>query len=95
MPHSIEVPGPTRISIIRLGWTFSTFLAISFILCVVFGFIVPDLRNLMPPSFFPGFSWEQPLTTALPGLVWSFAVGWYAAALFGVLYNGFGRLTGK
>jgi hypothetical protein len=93
MAHSVEGPGATRIPIIRLGWTLSTFLAISFVLCVVFGFIVPDLRNLMPPSFFPGFSWEQPLITALPWLIGSLAAGWYVALLFGILYNAFGRVV--
>ena len=87
----IEAHSTGQIPIIRLGWTLSTFLAISFVLCVLFGLIIPDLRNLMPPSYFPGFSWERPLLTALPGLIWSFAAGWYAAVLFGVLYNAFGR----
>ena len=93
MTGSVAAQVPSQIPIIRLGWTLSTFLAISFVLCVVFGFIVPDLRNLMPPSFFPGFSWERPLTTTLPGLAWSFASGWYVALLFGVLYNAFGRVV--
>ena len=87
----LEPGNAGQIPIIRLGWTLSLFLVISFVLCVVFGFIIPDLRNLMPPSYFPGFSWERPLITALPAVAWSFAAGWYAAVLFGVLYNAFGR----
>lgn len=81
-----------RIPIVRLGWALSTFLAVSFVLCVVFGFFVPDLRNLTLPSLFPWFSWEQPLTTSLLGVIWSLATGWYAALLFGLLYNALGRV---
>ena len=83
-----------RTPIVRLGWTLSSFMVITFVLCVVFGFILPDIRNLMFPSYFPGFSWEQPLITALPGLMWSVALGWYTAVLFGALYNAFGAVEG-
>lgn len=95
MTSSVEVHihKEGQIPIVRLGWTLSTFMAVTFVLCVIFGYVIPSLRGLMPPSFFPGFSWEQPLTTALPGLVWSVAVGWYVAVLFGCLYNAFGRVV--
>lgn len=85
--HSGQIP------VVRLGWTLSSFLVITFILCVVFGLILPGMRNLMLPSYFPGFSWDEPLLTSLPGLVWSLAVGWYGAVLFGMLYNAFGRVV--
>lgn len=93
MTTSVEVHKGGKIPIVRFGWTLSTFLVISFLLCVVFGFIIPNLRNLMPPTYFPGFSWEQPVTTSFPGLIWSLAAGWYGAVLFGFLYNAFGRVV--
>ena len=80
---------PDKLSIVRLACTLATFMAISFVLCVVFGYIFPGLRGLMPVTFFPGFSWEQPLTAWL-GVLWSTGFGAYVAVLFGVLYNAFG-----
>jgi hypothetical protein len=81
--------GYEKLSIVRLACTLSTFMAISFVLCVVFGFLLPGLRGVMPVTFFPGFSWEQPLTAVL-GVLWSLGFGVYVAVLFGVLYNAFG-----
>ena len=60
---------PDKLSIVRLACTLATFMAISFVLCVVFGYIFPGLRGLMPVTFFPGFSWEQPFDSVARGLV--------------------------
>lgn len=93
------MPSPTaarqgyeKLSIVRLACTLSTFMAISFVVCVVFGFLLPGLRGLMPVTFFPGFSWEQPLTAVL-GVLWSLGFGVYVAVLFGVLYNSLAALV--
>ena len=88
--HSSTTQG--RVQLIRLGWTLSSFMVISFVTCIILGYILPGLRDLMPVVFFPGFSWDQP-STMLWGLAWSIAVGWYVALLFGILYNGFGKLV--
>ena len=78
-----------KLSIPRLAWILSTFMAISFILCVAAGYVLPGLRGLMPLNLIPGFSWANPLTGAL-GLVWSIGFGAYVAILFAVLFNSFG-----
>lgn len=94
MAHPVEGLGAARVPIVRLGWTLSAFLAISFLICIALGYVITPARDFMPLIFFPGFSWEQP-ATILWGLIWSVGWGWYAAVLFGLLYNGFGGLTRK
>lgn len=80
-----------KLSVLRLVVTLSTFMAISYVGCVVAGYFLPGLRGFMPVSYFPGFTWEQPLTASL-GVAWSIGFGAYVAALFGVLYNVFDGL---
>ncbi len=78
-----------KVSIIRLVCLLSSFMGITFILCVIAGYFLPGLREIMPVTAFPGFSWEHPLTATL-GVIWSIGFGAYVAALFGILYNVFG-----
>lgn len=80
-----------NLSIVRLACTLSTFMALSFVFCVIAGYVVPSLRGLMPVTVFPGFSWDHP-ETAILGVVWSLGFGAYVAVLFGLLYNAFGRI---
>lgn len=80
-----------RLSIARLACTLSAFMALSFVFCVIAGYVLPGLRGLMPVTAFPGFSWEHPQTAAL-GVIWSFGFGAYVAVLFGLLYNAFDRV---
>lgn len=79
----------SRISLPRLVCILSTFMAISFVLCVAAGYVLPGLRNLMPLTLIPGFSWTNPLTGAV-GFLWSIGFGAYVAILFSILYNVFG-----
>lgn len=88
--HSMR-ESSSKLSILRLAATFSVFMAISFVLCVLAGYLLPGLRGSMPVSAFPDFSWEHPLS-AVHGMVWSMGVGVYVGVLFGVLYNSFGGL---
>ena len=67
-------------------------MAISFITCLILGYLLPGLRDFMPLVFFPGFSWDRPATMVW-GVLWSVAFGWYVALLFGILYNAFGRIV--
>ena len=78
-----------KISIARLVSVLSSFMTISFILCVIAGYILPGLRHLMPLNLIPGFSWANPLTVAL-GLLWSIGFGAYVAILFAILHEAFG-----
>ena len=70
-----------------LGWSLSLFLALSFVLCVLLGLVVPDFGLHQPwLQFLPGFTWLT-WPSILLGLIESFAYGWYVAVIFGPLFN--------
>lgn len=78
-----------RIPLVALGASLSLFLAITYTLCVAFGLFFPEhamysawLRLL------PGVNWLT-WQSYLLGLVESVAYGWYAALIFGPLFNWF------
>lgn len=76
-----------RLPIIPLGWALSLFLALSFIICVVFDLILPGYAMYETwAGLLPGFVWLSPGAFLL-GLVESFLYGWYVALIFGGLYN--------
>ena len=81
-----------RIPILALGLSLGSFLALTFVLCVLFDLWFPGqamyetwLRLL------PGFTWLTWPSFFL-GLIESFAYGWYVALVFGPLYNFFAGL---
>jgi 2TM family of unknown function (DUF5676) len=85
-----RAPNASRVPIVALGWSLSLFLALSFVLCVLLGLVVPDFGLHQPwLQFFPGFTWLT-WPSILLGLVESFAYGWYVALIFGLLFNFFG-----
>lgn len=78
-----------RIPIIALGMSLSSFLSITFVLCVGFDLIFPGqamyetwLRLLRS---FTWLSWQS----FFLGLAETFAYGWYVALVFAPLYNFF------
>ena len=82
------------IRIATLGLSLSGFFAISYLLCIGLGLIVPDGGMHKPwLQFFPGFEWLTWKGFAI-GLVWTQVYGWYAAVLFGSLYNLFAKRGG-
>jgi hypothetical protein len=84
-----RAPNISRIPIVALGWSLSLFLAISFLLCVLLGLVVPDFGLHQPwLQFFRGFT-RLTWPSVLLGLVESFAYGWYGALIFGPLFNFF------
>ena len=79
-----------RLPVIAFGLSVSSFLAISYVLCIVGYLIAPAtaVRHEALAILLPGFSllsWQ----TFLIGLVESYAWGWYIALVFGALYNFF------
>lgn len=66
--------------------------AITFVLCVLYGLIVPPAFHAgeLLGKFLPGFHWISPLSFLL-GLVESFIYGAYCGLLVGQLYNFFQR----
>src|SRR5918994_2821092 len=89
-----RAPNVSRISIMALGLSISLFLALSFVLCVLLGFVVPDFGLHQPwLQFLPGFTWLTWPSFFL-GLIESFAYGWYVALVFGPIYNFFAARLG-
>lgn len=79
--------GTAGMPVIALGWTMSLFLAITYLVCVSFDLLFPGYAMYQTwAGLLPGFVWLTPLGFVL-GLVGSFLYGWYAALLFGGLYN--------
>ena len=83
------------IPVLALGMSLGSFLALTFVLCVLFDLWFPALAmNPVWGPLLPGFTWLSWGSFAL-GLVESFAYGWYAALVFGPLYNFFSREFGR
>ena len=79
----------SRIPVVALGMSLGLFLVITFLLCVLFDLVFPDLA--MYPVWkplLPGFTWLTWPSLFL-GLVETFAYGWYVALVFVPLYNFF------
>ena len=82
-----RAPIVSRIPVVALGWSLSLFLALSFVLCVLLGLLLPDFELHRPwLQFLPGFTWLTWPSFFL-GLIESFAYGWYIALIFGPLFN--------
>lgn len=84
----------SRIAVVPLGMSLGAFLAITFVLCVLFDLWFPALAmNSIWAPLLPGFVWIS-WTSFLLGLIEAFAYGWYIALVFGPLYNLFARRLG-
>ena len=84
-----------RVPIAALGMTLGTFLAVTFVVCVLFDLWFPGLA--MNPTWaplLPGFAWITWPSFFL-GLGEAFAYGWYVALVFGPLYNFFAARLGQ
>ncbi|MEQ3631399.1 MAG: DUF5676 family membrane protein [Sulfitobacter sp.] len=74
-----------------VGMTLGVLLAVSFALCVVFGLLFPGATMYQAwLPLLPGVSWIS-WSSALLGLVESFAYGWYVALIFVPVWNFFVR----
>ncbi len=79
----------SRIPIVALGMSLGSFLALTFVLCVLFDLWFPaQAMNPVWAPLLPGFTWLT-LPGFLLGLAESFAYGWYAALIIGPIYNFF------
>ena len=77
-----------------VGLALSSFLAITYVLCVIFGLLFPQHTMYeLWAQLLPGFSWS--LVGFLLGLLAAFAYGFYTALIFCPLYNAFARLFWK
>ena len=93
-PHSRSgTPLPhrdvSRLPVVALGMSLGSFLALTFVLCVLFDLWFPArAMNPLWAPLLPGFTWISWTSFAL-GLIEAFAYGWYVALVFGPLYNFF------
>jgi hypothetical protein len=86
----LPLRGVPRIPVLALGTSLGLFLAISYMLCVLFYLWFPEMaaKHLVLVLFLPGFkllTWPS----FFLGLIESFGYGWYVALVFGPLYNFF------
>lgn len=85
----LPVRGVVRLPILALGMGLGSFFALTFVLCVLFDLWFPALAmNAVWAPLLPGFTWLS-WPDFLLGLAESFAFGWYAAVVFGPIYNFF------
>jgi hypothetical protein len=81
----------SNIPVVTLGMSLGSFLALTFVLCVLFDLWFPaQAMNQVWAPLLPGFIWLTWPSFFL-GLIEAFAYGWYVALIFGPLYNFFAR----
>lgn len=89
IPISIRASGSIPVG--ALGMSLSFFLAVTYVLCVLFDLWFPaQAMNPVWAPLLPGFTWIN-WTSFFLGLVESLAYGWYIALVFGPLHNFFVR----
>jgi len=91
--HYEEFSAPARtaprIPIAAFGMSLGLFLAIAFLLCVLFDLQFPDHAMYQSwQNLLPGFTWLSWPSFFL-GLAESFGYGWFVAIIFGPLFNFF------
>ncbi len=80
-----------HIQIYPVAMSLGVLLALSFALCVVFGLLFPGATMYQAwLPLLPGVSWIS-WTSALLGLVESFAYGWYIAVIVVPAFNFFAK----
>jgi len=87
-----EQPSRQGPRLVPLGLTLSSFLLITYLLCIIFGLIAPGQFHMHEAwaPLLPGFEWLTP-QGALFGAIGSYLYGWYIAVLFVPLYRLFHR----
>jgi hypothetical protein len=88
--QAYEGAAPSAIPVLALGMALSLFLLISYVLCILFYVLFPELvlNHAVLTLFLPGFkllTWPS----FFLGAIESFGYGWYVALIFGPLYNFF------
>jgi hypothetical protein len=84
-----------RIPVVAFGMSLGIFLALTFVLCVLFDLWLPEkAMNPVWAPLLPGFTWIDWPSFFL-GLIEAFAYGWYVALVFGPLYNFFAARFGN
>ncbi len=79
-----------------VAWSLGTFVAFSFLICVIYGAVAPEnlhARALLEMAL-PGFEWLTPGGFFI-GLIESFLYGAYGGLVFSLIYNMFNRRWGR
>jgi len=77
------------LSLSAFGYATSLFLAVTFVLCVGFDLLFPQMAMYQSwQALLPGFTWIS-WSSFLLGLVESYGYGWYVALIWVPLYNVF------
>jgi hypothetical protein len=78
-----------RLAILPVGLSLSSFLVVTYLICIAFGVVVPNvhMRQFLE-AILPGFTWLT-WTSFFIGLFWSVVYSWYTALVFVPLYNFF------
>ena len=75
------------LSLVAFGHATSLILAITFVLCVGFDLVFPQMAMYRSwQALLPGFTWIS-WSSFLLGLVESYGYGWYVALIWVPLYN--------
>jgi hypothetical protein len=79
-----------------LSWSLATFTTVSYIICVVYGLIVPESFHMVQflEITLPGFKWLS-IGSFLIGLVESFLYGVYAGLVYTPIYNFYNKKWGQ
>ncbi len=81
----------TRVSVKAVGQATGLFIAVTFVLCVLFDLLLPGYAMYpLWEKLLPGFRWLS-WPSFLLGLAESYAYGWYFALIWVPLYNFFNR----
>ncbi len=77
-----------QLNIRVVTWSIATFTSFSFVICVIYGLIVPESFHLVQflEITLPGFKWLN-IGTFLIGLIESFLYGVYAGLVYTPIYN--------
>lgn len=75
-------PPLATVRVIPLGLTLSSFLLVTYVLCILFGLLVPDIFRMHEAwaPLLPGFEWLTP-QGVLFGAIGAYGYGWYIAVL--------------
>lgn len=78
--------------LVPVGHALSLFLAITFVLCVLWGLVTPPALHMHRAweALLPGFEWLS-WKSFLYGLAGSYLYGWYVAVVLVPLYRFFAR----
>lgn len=84
-----------ELNIRGMTWSLATFTLFSFVICVLYGLIVPESMHLVQflEITLPGFKWLS-IGSFLIGLVESFLYGVYAGLVYTPIYNFYNKRWG-